>query len=114
MASYDKQKLLALMERRRAAYLVLQDMSDRQRTARGDMNSALRTIESSFSHYRYLFPSGHLDRLLNLPTNEALALTADSVQTYVDGSGEDAARYSTGIQFNVYQQYILARDLGKH
>lgn len=109
MASYDKQKLLALLERRRAAVLVAQDLNVRYRDAKDDMNSALSRIRSGSDRYR--LPSGHLERLLNLPTNEALALTADGVQSYADGPGTDASRYSTGIDFSTYRNYIKARDL---
>ncbi len=109
MASYDKKKLLALLERRRAAALVAQDLNERHRDAKGDMNNALTRIRSGSDRYR--LPSGHLEHLLNLPTNEALALTADDVQAYADGPGADASRYHTGIDFSTYRHYIAARDL---
>lgn len=108
MASYDKPKLLALMEQRRAAHLNLTDLSGRLRDAREEMSAAKNRIDADSRRLR--LPDGFLNRLLALPTNEALSLSAEEVGTYADHPGEDAQRYKTGIIFSVYRQYIQARD----
>lgn len=108
MASYDKAKLLTLMEQRRAAHLNLTDLSGRLRDAQEERVTAKNRIDADSRRLR--LPDGFLNRMLTLPTNEALSLSADEVGTYQDHPGEDAPRFKTGIIFSVYRQYIQARD----
>lgn len=108
MASYDKPKLLALMEQRRTAHLSLLDLSERLRDANEERGTAKSKIITDSSRLR--LPDGFLNRMLTLPTNEALALSADEVQTYTDRPGDDAPVYKTGINFATYRQFIHARD----
>lgn len=104
MASYDKPKLLTLMEQRRTAQLSLTDLSGRLREANTERDVARNKIQTDSRSVR--LPDGFLNRLLTLKTDEALSLTADEVQICTG----QAARYYTNINFATYRQYILARD----
>lgn len=108
MASYDKPKLLALMEQRRTAHLSLADLSERLRDANTERETAKNKIHVDSQSAR--LPDGFLSRLLALPTNDALSLSGDGVQFYEEQSGENVRRYKTGINFATYRQYINARD----
>lgn len=104
MASYDKPKLLALMEQRRTAQLSLTDLSGRLReanTEREVVRNKIQTDSRSVS-----LPDGFLNRLLTLKTDEALSLTVDDVQIFT----EREVRYCTNINLATYRRYILARD----
>lgn len=104
MASYDKSKLLALMEQRHAAQLSLSDLSSRLREAAQEREVVKGAIKANSQSAR--LPDGFLNRLLTLETNEALSLTVDEVQTHKEG----AVSYYTNINFATYRRYILARD----
>lgn len=108
MASYDKQKLLALMEQRRAAHLALTDLSDRWRDAKD--SEATITNHIRIAGIEYHAPSGFVDRLLALPLNEAAALTADEVQGYTRQIGDVTHRYQTEVNFQNFQNYVKARE----
>lgn len=104
MASYDKPKLLALMEQRRTANLSLTDLSGRLREANTEKNVARNKIQADTLNVR--LPDGFLNRLLTLKTDEALSLTVDEVQIFTEQEGQ----YFTNINFAAYRKYILARD----
>lgn len=108
MASYDKQKLLALLEQRRAAHLALTDLSDRWRDAKNSEASIAARIRTDGLEYRA--PTGFVDRLLALQVNEAAVLTADDVQGYDRKIGDVAHRYHTGVNFHAFQDYIKAKE----
>lgn len=104
MSSYDKPKLLALMEQRRTAQLSLTDLSGRLREANTEREIARNKIQTDSLNVR--LPDGYLTRLLTLKTDEALSLSVDEVQMYA----EQEAQHYTNINFATYRQYILARD----
>lgn len=104
MASYDKPKLLALMEQRHAAQLTLTDLSGRLREANTERDAARNKIHTDSLSSR--LPDGFLNRLLALKTDEALSLAVDDVQI----RKEQEAQYYTNINFDTYRKYILARD----
>jgi len=108
MASYNKSKLLQLLEQRRAAFLLLRDASDRFTDARTE-KERYRNAMLADSRNK-LVPDDFLNRLLKLPTNDALALSADEVGIYVAMQGNEERRYRTGINLNHYRRFIAERD----
>lgn len=104
MASYDKAKLLALMEQRRTAQLTLSDLSVRLREANTERDMARNKIQADSRNNP--LPGGFLSRLLTLKTDEALNLSVDEVQSRTVGD----VTYNTNINFYTYRQFILARD----
>ncbi|MDO9010778.1 MAG: hypothetical protein Q7U78_03065 [Gallionella sp.] len=104
MASYDKDKLLALMEQRHAAQLSLADLTKRLREANTERDIARNKIQTNSDSAR--LADGSLNHLLALETDEALNLTADEVQIYT----KQGSQYYSNINFSAYRQYILARD----
>lgn len=111
MPSYDKPKLLVLMEQRRAAHLMITDLSDRWRDAKDSNASIAARIRSDGIEYRA--PSEFVERLLALPLAEAAVLTADDVQGYVRQIGNVTHRYSTGLNFQNFQRYVETREIEK-
>jgi hypothetical protein len=108
MASYDKSKLLQLLELRRAAFLQLRDANDRFSDARTERERYRNSILTDASDKRV--PNDFLDRMLKLPTNDALALSADEVEIYSVQYDNEVRRYKTGIGLNLYRRFIAARD----
>jgi hypothetical protein len=108
MATYDKEKILGLLERRRAAGMNLRDLSDRAREERATISRMRQTMERNAMGRA---PAAVIERLLDLPLQKALALQKDDVCGYAierKGGGED--RHITGIVFETWLQYQGARQ----
>ena len=112
MPSYDKQKLLALMEARRAAHLALTDLGDRWRATRDSKAALASRIRAAAVEYRA--PAGFVERLLSLPLAEASTLSADEVQGYERRSENTTYRHQTGVNFASFQRYIAIREKEEH
>lgn len=108
MPSYNKAKLLNLLEQRRAAWLTMRDLSDRFQEASSEKELARGRIHEETRGLRLL--DGFLARFLSLPADEAFALSGDEVETYEAERQGEKVRYRTGIGFGTYRQYINARD----
>ncbi len=103
MASYDKPKLLALLERKRRAYLALNDLSDRAQDARSDVSRlkiALLSTAQSFGS------PAVAERLISLPLADAQALSRADVEDYADAKG---TRRPTGLNVQTWESYLSAR-----
>lgn len=111
MPSYDKQKLLALLERRRRAHSALTDLSARWRDAKADKVFIENHIRNAALGHRA--PAGFVERLLSLPLLEVATMTAADIQGYDRKIGNVTHRYQTGVNFQTYQNYIKAREKEK-
>lgn len=108
MASYDKEKLLRMISRRRQAHVALLDLSDRLREARSDANTRRdRIYEKANDRYAR---SGHVDRLMRLSYEEASKLQADDIQSYSHQTGNTLVMRETGINAESYRKFIAARE----
>lgn len=107
MASYDKSKLLGMLEQRRAAHLVLRDLGERLRDAKTDQALAQSAMRSGCGESRRTHE--FLDRLLALPLEQAAGLTCDEVQGYARQVGNAFETVSTGVNFGTWRRYLDAR-----
>jgi hypothetical protein len=106
MASYDKGKLIGLLERKRAAYITLRDYSTRASSAQDALNRHISHMRSNASE---MTAGDAIDRLLLLPLSEAAALKRADVEEYQiqRGSLTDARR--TGVPFGMWEKYLSMR-----
>lgn len=111
MASYDKQKLVRMLEQRARVFGARRDVSERRRVAREEA-SRLRSLILHHANHR-ANRSGEVERLLNLPTAEVIALDTDEIQGYdVQVSNVRVVR-DTDINAQTYRRYIELRDRAK-
>lgn len=107
MASYDKNKLLWILEQRRAAHLVLRDLGERLRDAKSDQERAKSALRRGCGESRRTHE--FLDHLLKLPDEQAAGLTCDEVQGYERKVGNALETVSTGVNFHTWRSYLDAR-----
>jgi hypothetical protein len=108
MPSYNKAKLLNMLEQRHAASLSMRDLSERFRDASSEKEVARSKIYEETRGRR--LPDGFLARLLGLPADEALALTSEEIDTFSEVIGGEERHFRTGIGFATYRRFINARD----
>jgi hypothetical protein len=110
MASYDRNKLLDMIEARRRAHLALTDLGDRAREARREAN-LLRSLILEKSAVRAQ-QRGHIDRLLRLDYEEACRLTTAEIQEYVhrQRADDEGIVLETSINAETYRKYIARRE----
>lgn len=108
MAAYDKQKLVRMLEQRSRAYVAMRDISERRRGVREEV-SRLRSVILHHANHR-ASRSGEVERLLNLPTAEAIALDTDEIQGYDVQVGNVRVVRDTDINAQTYRRYIELRD----
>lgn len=111
MASYDKQKLVRMLEQRSRASVAIRDISERRREVRSEA-SRLRGLILQQANHRFN-RSGEVERLLNLPTVEAVALSTDDIQGYDVQVGNVRVIRETDINAQTYQRFIELRDRAK-
>lgn len=107
MASYDKPKLLKMLEQRRAAHAVARDLSERLRDARGSLSHIRNVIHIDARST----PSDVLDRLLNMPIEQARQLPKELVEKYEATVGKHTHTYSSHISYANYMNFIEARGV---
>jgi hypothetical protein len=83
MASYDKPKLLALLERRRAHYVSARDVRARYSDATDNVNRWRNTIRAASRGLRPAAES-QVEALLQMPLAAALGESRESVGTLID------------------------------
>lgn len=104
MASYDKQKLVRMLEQRSRASVAIRDISVRRREVRSEA-SRLRSVILQHANR-----SGEVERLLNLPTVEATALSTDDIQGYDVQVGNVRVIRDTDVNAQTYRRFIELRD----
>lgn len=104
MPSYDKPKLMKLLEQRHAAMLLRQDISQRHQAARTDLSRPRSALEK---HAQAAGAHEHIERLLALPLAEAIELTQEEVTGY-QRRGNDQ-RFTAGINFADWKAYLAGR-----
>lgn len=106
MPSYDKPKLMKLLERRHTAMLQRRDIGNRHQEARSDLSRPRTALERS-AHVTGAHD--HIERLLRLPLAEAIKLTKDEVTVF--SRPGNAQRLNANINFEDWKSYLagLAR-----
>ena len=106
MASYDKEKLLRMMEERRRSFSVQRDLSDRIQDCHRDITAKqayLRRCASSSGATDYFE-----DTLVQLSLEDALALPQERVTTVKRAKygwqSPEYEEHSTGIRFGDWQE----------
>lgn len=109
MSSYNTRKLNNFLERRRTAGAVLRDLSERYRIAKEDFARYRNIIMTNAE--RRAINSGLIQRLMDLPADQALALKAKDVEEFKFTSphGKEVEAY-TGVQWNAYHRFIDYRE----
>lgn len=108
MASYDKQKLVRMLEQRSRASVAIRDISERRREVRSEA-SRLRSVILQHANHR-ANRSGEVERLLDLPTVEATALSTDDIQGYDVQVGNVRVIRDTDVNAQTYRRFIELRD----
>ena len=107
MPSYDKAKMLRLLEARRLISLRANDYSSRIRDLREMISAKHRHLENTGNFYecRQL-----VDSMLLLPAEKARALTREQVETWQRSTytraGTQHSNASTGISFGLWGEYV--------
>lgn len=104
MPSYDKPKLMKLLERQHTFMLQRRDISNRHQEARTDLSRPRAALE------RGAHAAGahdHIERLLNLPLAEAAKLTKEEVTSYQRPG--NAQRFTANISFADWGSYLGGR-----
>lgn len=105
MASYNKGKLIALLERKRAAYLTLRDYGDRARDARRILTQRANHLRDKANYSA----RESIEKMLSLSPDEALKLSQAQIEEYEDHSGRSSVTKMTGINFAEWQEYLAMR-----
>lgn len=111
MAGYDKQKLVRMLEQRKRAVAAMRELSERRLDVRGEA-SRLRGLILYQADDRPT-RSGEIERLLNLPTIEAEALSTNDIQGYDVQVGDLRVIRETNINAQTYRRFIELRDRAK-
>lgn len=104
MPSYDKEKLVRMLEQRRRAQVALRDLSDRRLDAKQQTASLRAAILHDAKGW-----AGHevVNRLLKLSVAEAAKLSAAEIQ---EQAMSDGRIWKTGINVDNYRRFIALRD----
>lgn len=112
MASYDKPKLIGMLEARNAAYVQIRDISDRLRDARAALDKWKTHIRLAASQFGA--SAVGVDRLFGLPLEEALRLSAEEIEGYEIEERNVTRKYRTGISVQNFTAYLNARSAVEH
>ena len=104
MPSYDKPKLMKLLERQHTFMMQRRDLSDRHRDARDDLSRPRAALERG-AHA--VGAHDHIERLLRLSLGEAIELTKDDVTSYQRPG--NAQRFDANINFENWKSYLAQR-----
>ena len=112
MPSYDKEKLLRMMQARRVEFLATRDLNDRLRNAREEVRRVRTHIEQSA---QYAGARDFIEGLLNLPLAQAATLPRQQVEGYPEVrigqiNGEQEARIASGVSYAMWTDFIQARE----
>ena len=111
MAGYEKQKLVRMLEQRSRASAAIRDISGRRRDVRSEASRMRSLILQNANHRANR--SREVERLLNLPTVEAAALSTNEIQGYDVQVGNVRAVSDTDINAQTYRRFIELRDRTK-
>lgn len=107
MPSYDKAKMMRLLEARRLMFLRANDYSSRIADLRGMLSAKQRHMENSGNYYEC---RTFVDSLIKLPLEQARALKREEVEicnrvTHTR-SGSHSSEVTTGISFGLWGEYL--------
>lgn len=112
MASYDKRKMLHILEEQRRSFSVKRDLRERIKERRKGINSKihyLRSCATSAGATPYFE-----DKLMALSLEDAIALPRESVECFQREKyrlqGTTSEEYSTGISFGDWQELNQERS----
>lgn len=110
MPSYDKEKLMRMMQERRVGFLASRDLSERLRGLRAQ---ASRMEQGMRINAQSVDAADFMEILLGLPLEEAMARPADKVETYIRlmkrVSGEMEKVFSSGINYSTWCEFNQVR-----
>ncbi len=111
MPSYDKEKLLRMMQERRVGFLASRDLMERQGDLRKRVDHMIRVIRDN------AYSCGAVDyaeSLLKKTVEEAMRLSREQVETYraenQTRSGPVEKEYATGISYSTWGEFNQLRS----
>lgn len=111
MPSYDKEKLLRMMQERHIGFLAVRDLRDRQRNVRMQIESMKRRIRECAAS---MGANDHAEGLLHLSLADAAALTTEAVESYVQvqhrSSGVIEQKFQSGIGYAMWTEFNHLRE----
>lgn len=111
MPSYDKEKLLRMMQERHVGFLAARDLLERQTDLRKEIARIMQNMRISAASTGQ---TDFVEGLLQLPMDEAMALTRDQVEKcrYVvpTPSGGVEREAHTGISAQAWGDYMQYRS----
>jgi hypothetical protein len=112
VASYDKPKLIALLEARNAEFVQISDISARLRDARTALDKMKTHIRLAASQFGASAVA--VDHLLGLPLAEAQRLSQEEIEGYEMEDHRGVRKYLTGINVQNFTAYLNARAAAEH
>lgn len=110
MPSYDKEKLLLMLEEQRASMRTIQDFSERIRERRAIMQKQKQYLQSCALHAG---AEEFWQYLLQLPLEQAVALPREEVESYQGAvhtlGGKLNKRYTSGISKGSWDDFNKTR-----
>lgn len=110
MPSYDKEKLMRMMQEQRVGFLASSDLSERLRGLRSQssrMEQGMRTSAQSVD------ATDFLEILLELPLEKAVERPLEQVETYhrlvKKPAGDVKAEFSSGINYSTWCEFNQVR-----
>lgn len=110
MPSYDKEKLMRMMQEQRVGFLASSDLSERLRGLRSQssrMEQGMRTSAQSVD------ATDFLEILLELPLEKAVERPLEQVETYhrlvKKAAGDVKAEFSSGINYSTWCEFNQVR-----
>lgn len=111
MPSYDKEKLMRLMQERRVGFLTSNDLLERQGEMRKEIARITQNIRNNAAHYG---SKDYVDMLLDKPLNIAVALTRGEVESFQRQTNTRSETlehtHLSGISFAMWGDLIQARS----
>lgn len=112
MASYDKPKLIGMLEARNAAFVQIRDISARLRDAQSNADKLKTHIR--FAASQFGASGSAVERLLAMPLEDALRLTAEQIEGFEIEERNGTRKYLTGINVQNFAAYLNARSAVVH
>lgn len=104
MASYDKEKLLRLMNEREASHHALRHLGGRARDAKLRCRHLEDVLRRNAARLEVA------EKLLAMPVAEAVALEREQVEGYMERRGDVTIKRQSRISYAAFQEYLAARE----
>ncbi len=104
MASYDRDKLMRIADRKHRSNVMLNDLNSRAGDARDERNRLRNIILTSAQSHGGRLGVAVAEKLIALSSAQAQVLKREEVENFQDGD----KTYSTGIEWDVWKNYVKA------